>query len=310
MVRPPYVITPLAGIREAVPGHCEVTYNDGKSVDRAVHAARGADAAIIVVGYTHKEEGEYIFLKGGDRDALTLKPHDERLVLRIAAENPRTVVVLVCGSAVITEAWRQKVPAILVAWYPGMEGGNALADVLFGRTNPSGKLPCVFPKSEDQLPFFDKRARSIEYGYFHGYRLLDREGHEPAFPFGFGLSYTTCSYRDLQLDHESIGQEGMLRASVEITNTGNLAGEEVVQLYVGCEGSRLHRPVKELKGFEKVHLAPGEVKRVQFALAASRLAWYDEQARGWHVEPIDYIVYAGPSSRSQELLSARFRINA
>jgi len=310
MVRPPYVITPLAGIKEAVPGHCEITRDDGKSVDRAVRAARGADVAVIVAGYTHKDEGEYIFLKGGDRDVLTLKPHDEDLILRVAAQNPRTVVVLMCGSAVITEKWRQKVPAILLAWYPGMEGGNALADVLFGKTNPSGRLPCVFPKSEDQLPFFDKRARSIEYGYFHGYRLLDIERQEPAFPFGFGLSYTTHSYRNLQLDHEAIGQKGTLRASVEITNTGNVAGEEVVQLYVGYEGSWVERPRRELKGFRKVHLAPGETKRAQFSLAASELAYYDEQGATWVVEPITYVAYVGPSSGEEDLLSAPFRIDA
>jgi len=310
MVRPPYVVTLLEGIRTAVPPDCEIIYSNGKDIAKAVNIARKADTAIIITGYTHKDEGEYMFVKGGDRDTLTIKPHDEELILRVAAEIPRTIVVLVCGSAIITEAWREKVPAILVAWYPGMEGGNALADVLLGKVCPCAKLPCVFPKSESQLPFFDKRARSIEYGYFHGYRLMDREGHEPAFPFGFGLSYTKYVYENIQLDQEEIGTDGTLRVRVQITNSGDVTGEEVAQLYIGYRDSQVERPLKELKGFSKVHLAPGETKRVEFALAARDLAYYDEQHSIWIVEPITYTVYVGPSSRNEELLSAKFHIRS
>jgi beta-glucosidase len=214
------------------------------------------------------------------------------------------------GSAIITEAWREKVPAILMAWYAGMEGGNALADILFGKVNPCAKLPCVFPKSEDQLPFFDKHARSIGYGYFHGYRLMDKQGQTPAFPFGFGISYTTYAYDNLQLDQNEINPEGTLRVSVDITNTGNIAGEEIAQLYVGYDGSRVERPFKELKGFSKVYLTPGETKRVRFALAARQLAYYDELHSNWIVEPTQYTVYVGPSSRTQDLLRAEFRIHS
>ncbi len=308
MVRPPYVVTPLVGLRRTAPEDCRITYNDGKNTGRAVDAARGADTVVVIVGNTRKDEGEYLFHRSGDRDALTLKPRDEALILRIAAANPKTVVVLMGGSAVVTESWREKVPAVLMAWYPGMEGGNALADILFGKVSPSAKLPCSFPRSESQLPFFDKRAKSIEYGYFHGYRLMDKEGHEPAFPFGFGLSYTTFAYRDLRLDGTEIPTDGTLRVSVDVTNTGGVAGEEVVQLYVGYEGSQVERCLKELKGFAKVHLAPGETKPVVFALPARRLAYYDEQRANWVIEPITYTVYVGPSSRAQELLSAQFSV--
>ena len=310
MVRPPYVVTLLEGIRTAVPPDCEIRYSNGNDIAKAVNIARKADTVIIITGYTHKDEGEYMFVKGGDRDTLTIKPHDEELILRVAAEIPRTIVVLVCGSAIVTEAWRDKVPAILVAWYPGMEGGNALADILLGKVCPCAKLPCVFPKSESQLPFFDKRARSIEYGYFHGYRLMDREGYEPAFPFGFGLSYTKYLYENIQLDHEEIGTDGTLRMRVQITNSGDVTGEEVAQLYIGYTDSQVERPLKELKGFSKVHLAPGETKRVEFALAARDLAYYDEQHSIWIVEPITYTVYVGPSSRNEELLSAKFHIRS
>ena len=310
MVRPPYVVTMLEGIRTAVPPDCEIMYSNGKDITKAVNIARKADTAIIITGYTHKDEGEYMFVKGGDRDTLTIKPHDEELILRVAAEIPRTIVVLVCGSAIITEVWREKVPAILVAWYPGMEGGNALADILLGKVCPSAKLPCVFPKSESQLPFFDKQARSIEYGYFHGYRLMDKEGYEPAFPFGFGLSYTKYVYEGIQLDEKEIGTDGTLMVRVQITNSGDVTGEEVAQLYIGYRDSQVERPLKELKGFSKVPLAPGETKQVEFALAAQDLAYYDAQQSIWIVEPITYTVYVGPSSRNEDLLSAKFHIRS
>jgi beta-glucosidase len=310
MPRPPYIITPLEGIRTAVPRDCEVKYHDGSVIKKALDIARKADVAVIIVGYTYRDEGEYMFTKGGDRDVLTLKPHDERLILKTVAANPNTVVVLMGGSAIITEAWREKVPALLMAWYPGMEGGNAQADILLGKVNPCGKLPCVFPRSEGQLPFFDKRAKSIEYGYFHGYRLMDRRGQKPAFPFGFGLSYTAFTYKNLQIDPVEIRPDGTLRVSVDITNTGNMTGEEIVQLYVGYEGSRVERPIKELKGFSKVHLAPGQTKRVDFLVTPRQLAYYDKQQGKWVVEPLTYSVCAGPSSRAEEVLSAKFRIRA
>jgi len=309
MVRPPYVITPLAGIHKAVSRDCDIVYHSGNNIGKAVDMARKADIAVIIAGYTHKEEGEHMpFSKGGDRDSLTLKPHDEKLIVQVAAANLKTVVILMGGSAIITEKWRESVPAIMMAWYPGMEGGNALADILFGKVNPCAKTPCVFPKSGNQLPFFNKRAKSIEYGYFHGYRLMDRTDSEPAFPFGFGLSYTTYSYANLQLDSKEIGPEGTLTVNVDVTNTGTIAGEEVVQLYVGYNDSRVERPLKELKRFLKIHLTPGETRRVELILEAKHLAYYDEQSVNWIVEPITYTVYVGPSSYREDLLSAQFRV--
>ena len=309
MVRPPCVVTPLAGIHDAVSRDCDVVYHSGNNIKNAVDTARKADIAVVIVGYTHKEEGEHMpFSKGGDRDSLTLKPHDEEVIVQVAAANPKSVVVLMGGSAIITEKWRERVPAILMAWYPGMEGGNALADILFGKVNPCAKTPCVFPKSGTQLPFFDKRAKSIEYGYFHGYRLMDKTNSESAFPFGFGLSYTTYLYENLQLDSKEIGTEGTLKASVDVTNNGTIAGEEVVQVYVGYNDSRVERPFKELKRFLKVHLTPGETKCVEFQLEAKHLAYYDEQSVNWIVEPITYTVYVGPSSNNEDLLSAQFKV--
>jgi beta-glucosidase len=309
-VRPPYVVTPLQGIREAAGDQVDVVFHSGRGVDRAQEAARDADMVIVVAGYSHSDEGEFVnkLLGGGDRVSLRLHPNDETLIQAIATANPNTVVVMIGGSAIITEAWRETVPAVVMAWYPGMEGGHAIADVLFGKINPSAKLPCTFPISDDQLPFFDKDTDAIEYGYFHGYRLLDREGYEPAFPFGYGLSYTTFEYKNLWLDVDEIGVDGAVRATVEITNSGPMAGEEVVQLYVGAIGSQVERPVRELKGFTKARLEPGETGAIMFELPAASLAYYDTEASAWVVEPITYKVYVGPSSRAQDLLEAEFRI--
>jgi beta-glucosidase len=309
MVRPPYVITPLEGIRAAVPSNTKIIYSSGRSMHKAVGTAREADIALVIAGYTHKDEGEHMpFSRGGDRDSLNLRAYDEELIARVAAVNPKTVVIVMGGSAIITEKWRDNVPAILMAWYPGMEGGNALADIIFGKVNPCAKLPCVFPESESQLPFFDKRAKRIDYDLFHGYRIMDRDGHEPAFPFGFGLSYTTYKYSNLQLDRDEIGVDGTLYANVDITNTGDIPGEEVAQLYIGYAMSKVEKPLKELKSFSKLLLEPGETRRIEFAIRIEDLAYYDEQLDKWTVEPITYTVYIGPSSRKEDLLSTQFRV--
>ena len=310
-VRPPGVVSPLQGIQAAAKDSVTIVFDKGDHLQTAAQAAQQAAVAIVVAGYTHNDEGEKLpnSRKGGDRRSLRLSPRDEQLIQAVAAANPATVVVLIGGSAVITEAWRHQVPAILMAWYPGMEGGHALAEVLFGTVNPSGKLPCVFPTSEAHLPPFDPRVEKAEYGYYHGYRLLDRTDHAPAFAFGFGLSYTTFRYANLRLDRELVPVDGVVHASVDLTNTGAVAGDEIAQLYVSYDGSRVDRPLKELKGFARVHLAPGETRTIAFTLPASRLAYYDETRPGWVVEPIGYRVRVGPSSRTTDLLSAQFQVS-
>jgi beta-glucosidase len=208
------------------------------------------------------------------------------------------------------EEWRRDVPAILMAWYFGMEGGHALARVLFGDVNPSGKMPLTTPKDESQLPFFDEFADSIEYGPYHGYTLFDKEKREPAFPFGHGLSYTTYAYENLSVATPKVAPDGRVSVSVEVTNTGKRAGEEVVQLYVGFEGSRVDRPVKLLRAFDKVALAPGETKSVPLSVNVKDLAWYNAESQAWEVEPMTYSVRVGPSSRDADLLEGRFTVVA
>jgi beta-glucosidase len=341
MVRPPYVVTPLAGLRAALEPEVEVVHDDGSVPGAAAETAGGADAALVVVGYTHEDEGEFIDFtgdprmldvfppaedpalaerlrtelvvpegqgRGGDRDSLRLRPEDEELIAAVAGANRRTVVAVMSGSAVITEAWCGGVAGILMLWYPGMEGGNALADMVLGAVNPGGRLPCVFPKSESDLPPFDKNAETIGYGLLHGYRLLEREGAEAAFPFGFGLGYTSFALGDLRLEAGEIAEDGTLRASVEVTNTGSRAGEEVVQLYVGARGSRVERPVKELKAFERVHLEPGQSERVALEVPASALAYYEEDGSDWVVEAGTYEVTVARHSADPDALRANLQV--
>ena len=207
----------------------------------------------------------------------------------------------------ITEAWRQEVPAILMLWYPGMEGGHALADVLLGKVSPSGKLPCTFAKRAEDLPFFDKDAKAITYDLWHGYRKLERDGVEPAFPFGYGLSYTTFACSNLKLAQADLRSGDTLVATVDVTNTGSVAGNEVVQLYVAAQGSAVERAKKELKAFARVSLQPGETKTVKLAVPVVDLAYYDA-ATGWVVEPIEYAVIVGRHALDKEALQAPLKV--
>ncbi|HEY9594520.1 MAG TPA: fibronectin type III-like domain-contianing protein, partial [Spirochaetia bacterium] len=192
--------------------------------------------------------------------------------------------------------------------YSGMEGGNALAEILYGDCNPSGKLPVTFPRSPEQLPFFDKDADRITYDAYHGYFLADREKYRVAYPFGFGLSYTRFSYDDLRVSRSAAGVDDEVTVSVAVTNTGRRVGDEIVQIYVGCVGSRVERHVKDLRGFGRLHLEPGERRVLSRTLRIRDLAFYDVESRRWSVEKIDYLVQVGPSSREECLLTARISI--
>jgi beta-glucosidase len=186
-----------------------------------------------------------------------------------------------------------------MAWYSGMEGGNALARILFGEVNPSGKIPFSIPKDENDLPYFRKDIDEIEYGYYHGYTLFDKKGIEPAFPFGFGLSYADFNYDNLVVSVE----DDEIVARVNLNNIGNVSGEEIVQLYVGFENSKVDRPVKILRGFKKVHLDQGESKAVDIRVSKNQLKYYEPELKEWIFEDIRYKIYVGPSSDSAKLLN-------
>jgi len=267
--------------------------DDDDRIDRAVALARASDVAVIFAGMPQGFESE-----GHDRPHMKLPGLQNELIRAVAAANPKTVVVLNCGSPV-EMPWVDDVAAIVLAYYPGQEGGNALAAILTGETNPSGKLPVTFPRHYEDNPTFINYpgARQVLYGegIFVGYRYYEKKAIKPLFPFGHGLSYTTFAYSDLQVS-QNVQRGQPVEMSLTVTNTGDVAGKEVVQLYLADKASSLARPVKELKGFRKVDLAPGESKVITFKLDERALAFYNPQANGWVTEPGEFEVLVGSSS--------------
>lgn len=265
---------------------------DAQLADRAVRAARSADIVIYVGGLYHGRGGDD---EGSDRPDMKLPFAQDELLAKVAAANRRTVVVLMSGGPV-EMPWLPRVPAVVQAWYPGMEGGNALAAILFGDVNPSGKLPFSMPKQLADSPAHALGAypgkdgvEEYKEGLLVGYRWFDTKAIEPLFPFGFGLSYTTFAYRNAAVSGDHV--------TVEVSNTGPREGAEVVQLYVEPVSPRLPRPVKELKGFAKVFLKAGETKTVEIPFSARSFAFYDPEGKAWVSEAGQYHLLVGASSR-------------
>ncbi len=269
------------------------------TIEAAVAAARGADVAIVAVGLASFLEGE-----GCDVADFRMPGGQDELVQAVAAANPNTVVVVYGGVPLLMEHWLGNVRAVLAAFYPGQEGGSALADLLFGRLSPSGKLPFSYIQHRDQSPAFadyqnpDRKSHYTE-GVFVGYRWLDHNGVAPLFPFGHGLSYTTFRYADLRLIPSG---NGACTAVVEVTNTGRMAAEEVVQLYVAPPATTpVPRPPQELKAFAKIALAPGETHTVELPLGPRAFQYFDPDSRVWTTAPGEYEIRVGASSRDIRL---------
>ncbi|WP_432494625.1 glycoside hydrolase family 3 C-terminal domain-containing protein [Kineococcus gypseus] len=304
-VRPPSTTSPLEGLRAAFPD-AGITLVEQDDPAAAAEAARAADVAVVVVGFDEQDEGEYVGGDvmsdpvlttlypphpgddgagapqgavmtagfGGDRTSLRLRPVDEETARAVAAANPRTVVAVVAAGAVVTEAWRHDVPAVLLTWYAGMEGGHALADVLTGAQDPSGRLPYSLPTSEEHLPPFDKDARAVTYDRWHGQKLLDRLGVPAAFPHGFGLSYTT-----FEVDADvATGPGGDVRVRARVRNTGGRDGRHVVQVHGRrTDGPRAGETV--VLGFAPVAVAAGASAEVDVAVHLGALGAWDADAR-------------------------------
>ena len=320
-VRPPSTVSPRRGLRVALPG-VRLTPAAGPSARAAAAAAAQADVAIVVVGLDQHDEGESVvtggvevgvfgrafrrgplrapliglmhlaarFVRGGDRSSLDLRPTDADLIRAVAAANPRTIVVLIGGSAIMTEGWRDQVPALLYAWYGGMEGGHALARVLTGAAEPGGRLPFVVPTDVAHLPDFDSTAKSVVYDDSWGQRRLDDRGTPAAFPFGFGLGYTSF---DLELIDHRFDETGGT-ATVLVTNTGERAGSTVVQVYA-ADVSRT-RPIAQLLGYRKVRLQPGESTTVTVDLDATPTLERDPETHHWSARPGDWALVAAQHS--------------
>lgn len=306
-VFPPYVITPLSGIKAVVGSEVEVCYVDGRTPHQAQELSKDADVVIIVVGLTSMDEGEFITNGGdvgGDRKNLGLHPEDQDLIEAVSCANENVIVCVQGGSTIIVEPWKDCVKAILMQWYPGMEGGTALANILFGSVNPSAKMPVTVPATPQQLPYYDMDATSIVYDYYHGYFLADKKNYQVTYPFGFGLSYTTYSYSNARVTKAG----DRITVYVDVTNTGNMAGDEITQLYIGYKNSAVERHIKDLKGFTKIHLEPDECKTVTIEIGKEDLAYYNEEGGSWIVEDIDYIAMIGASSAYKDLLQVDFNL--
>jgi beta-glucosidase len=252
--------------------------------------------------------------EGADRKDIKLPGGQDELIQKIVQTNPKTVVILYGGGAVEMDAWLAQVPALLYAWYPGLEGGNALARVLFGDVNPSGKLPCTFPKrladspahALDAYPGTNGKVVYKE-GLLVGYRWFDTKKIEPLFPFGYGLSYTTFKYSNLKLVPAPAAPGLPVTVEFELANTGSRAGAEVAQVYVQEASPSLPRPLKELKDFKKVLLQPGEKQKVSVVLGQNAFAHYDPDKKAWVADKGAYKILVGSSSRDL-LLDGKFKL--
>ena len=263
-------------------------------------AAR-ADVAVVLAGFDPSNEGE-----GQDR-TFQLPAGQDGLIAAVRNENPRTVVVVTSGGAVDMSRWVDGTLAIVQAWYPGQEGGHALAQLLFGDFSPSGKLPVTFERRAEDNPTFksyppDQDLKvSYSEGVFFGYRHFDKLGTKPLFPFGHGLSYTTFKYANLAVTPGSLVGEGTIAVAFDVTNQGRREGAEVAQIYVGDRHAPVPRPPKELKGFAKVKLTPGQSQRVQVVLDRRAFSYYDAKAMAWKAAPGDFEILVGSSAQRIEL---------
>ena len=309
-VDPFYYVTPKTGIEKRAAGQAQVSYDDGSQPSRAAAVARSADVAIV---FASDAQTEFV-----DRPCLTLecgnpsKGDQDGLIRAVAAANPNTVVVLQTGGPVLTP-WAGDVRAIVEAWYPGAEGGNALARVLFGDVDPGGRLPATFPVREEdeatsghpeRYPGIGEDAHYSE-GVFVGYRHFDQDRIAPQFPFGFGLSYASWRYDDLKIAPARGGGLGA-RVTATVRNTSGRAGVETPQLYLGLPspGPSVPQPPRALKAFTKVALGPGQSRRVSFTLDRRSLSYWNEAAHDWSVAPGCYTVEVSRSSRDPQLTGA------
>jgi beta-glucosidase len=305
----------FAGVRMGL----GIAYQPDLVSEEAKQFAAIADAVVVAVGFNDTTESE-----GLDR-TFALPWGQDALIEAAAKANPHTIVTLTGGGGMDTRPWLDKVPALLHVWYPGQEGGTAIAEVLFGKHNPEGKLPVSFDRSWEENPSFSyyypiKGADNVlhvtetdgkkndyviphvkyEDGLMVGYRYWTTTGKHALYPFGFGLSYTTFSFSNLQAP-ASAASGSQVTVSFDVTNTGSVSGAEVAQLYVSDPSAKAKRPERELKGFEKVRLAPGETKHVSLTLDTRAFSYWDEGPKKWTIEPGKFVLRVGDSSENTPL---------
>lgn len=303
----PYVTTILDGIAK-YKAEFEVIYYEGKSAAHCRRLAKEADVVLIVAGNDYWDEGECVAAEsedtlvaglGGDRvNGLGLKERDLRMIHAVGEVRKDAVVALIGGSTISMSEWKDEVGAIVLLYYPGMEGGTAFAELLLGEISPGGKLPFTIPEKEEDLPLIDWDAEEFRYEYYHGYTRCNKKNIKPLYPFGFGLSYTT-----FRLGKAAAWREAeSLWAAVTVQNTGRRNGSEVVQMYVGVEDSEVERPEYILTAFQKIYLQPGESAEVTLSCKVSDLDYYDEEKQCFVTEDgVKYNIYIGTSSLKEDL---------
>ncbi|MCG3220020.1 MAG: glycoside hydrolase family 3 C-terminal domain-containing protein [Candidatus Heimdallarchaeota archaeon] len=306
-VTPPYEITPLKGLKEKCKGKVKIIKDSSK-----------ADVVLLFMGLNHDSQIKLLsdktiedkpeFGKESeevDRTVFGLLIAQIELIKKTIEINPNTIVILNNANPISMEEWIENIPTILEVWYPGMEGGRAIADVLFGDVNPSGKIPWTFPKQLKDSPAhkstktFPGENLKVYYeeGIYVGYRYFEKENIEPLFPFGFGLSYTAFEIKNATSDKAELNsKEDSLKIAVEVTNAGERAGSEVIQIYSEAPSKAVDRPLKELVGFEKVFLKKGEKRKVEIQIKAKDLAFYNTKKDDWTIEQGKHILHIGNSS--------------
>ena len=284
---------------------------EGTDIAEKINELKACNAVIVCVGSDYKQEGENLAnfsssdktsekVLGGDRYSLRIPKEEVELIHKVCAECKNTVVNIIGGSAYIIEEWKDESAAIFESFYSGMEGGNALAELVAGDVNFSGHLPFTMAKNEYDYPPFlfpGDKERTIDYGAYHGYTLLDRENKKAAFPFGFGLSYTTFEYSDIKVEN---GEEAV-NVTLKIKNSGSSDGKTVIQVYAGADGHQ----VKLLKGFKKVFLKAGEEKTVTVEVEKDDLKYYNPKIKYWYLEK-EYNIYVGQDS--EDALNNKFEL--
>ena len=305
MVRPPYVVTLKQAIEKNYPD-VKFDYIPTDRAEEFSSVIRNADAVIVMCGCSHGDEGEFIFTIGGDRKDLGVHKNEVEMIRLAGALNKNNAVILTGGNMLRVSEWKNSAAAVLMAYYPGMEGGSALADILFGKVNPGGKLPFVIGKSDSDFPPLNRYAAHAHYGYYHGYQKLDKEDIPCDYPYGFGLSYTKTELADIHLEHADAERAVF---AVTVANTGDRDGSEVPQLYVGFTGSAVDRPLSSLADFKRVYLKAGESRTVFLTAEKSDLAYYDEAKRAFVEEDIAYTAYIGTDEQSAKQTAVDFRFN-
>lgn len=304
-VFPSRSVSPLAGISKMLP-NAEIIFYNGENIEHAKSIALTVDAVLFFVGNDFSNEGEFMTSAtspdyrrsiGGDRESIQLNKQESELIQQVGPLNRNSIVILFGGGAIVMHPWIHHVSSVIIAYYPGQEGGTAIAEILFGKHSPSGKLPFTIPFDENDLPKINWSAQSQFLDYFHGYTYFDKKNITPHFYFGFGLSYTTFCITDQVFSLE----DQMICAGCTVINTGRRKGAEVIQLYVGFQNSKVKRAIKQLKGFERIELTPNESATIKICCPLEKIKYFDDDTDQFVLEAMMYEVYLGTSSNPEDL---------